>query len=170
MTPAPPLATATGAALAGHRAQADAIRAAAERAREDLLTRTRAEAEQIIAARRASAARLADIEERERLVGARADARAIVLGAQRAVLMQATAAAHAAGSALRGDPRYRALMRRCRDDAQARLAGAGTVTIAEAPGGGIIARAGSREIDYSLPAQVDRCLRAMGTELTGLWR
>jgi vacuolar-type H+-ATPase subunit E/Vma4 len=164
------LATVQDAARHSASAQADSIgRAARERAQQ-IIDEARAEAAALLARRQAAAERLADLEERQRLADARAEARATVLRAQRSVLSDATSAANAAARGLVDDPRYEWLVERLAADARERLAPRGPAQIAILPEGGLLARAGSCEIDYSLQAQVNRCLQAMASELEGLWR
>ncbi len=158
------------AALADARAEADAIRRTTEERTAELLAEARAEASALIERRRAAAERLAEREGRQRLADARAESRAIVLRAQRRVLAGATAAAHAAARKLVSDPGYERLIGRLSAEARERLASIGAAEIIAAPGGGVVARAGSCEIDYSLDAQVERCLAAMPGELERLWR
>jgi vacuolar-type H+-ATPase subunit E/Vma4 len=164
------LATVEDAALATASADAEAIRRAAQERAEAIIDQARAKAAALIAARRAAAERLADLEARERLAEARGEARATVLRAQRSVLLGAKSAAHAASRRLVDDSRYDRLLERLAVDARERLAAAGPVQIVRLPEGGQVARAGSREIDYSLGAQVDRCLDAMASELERLWQ
>ena len=150
--------------------EADAIhRIAAERA-EKIVAQAHAEAASAIARRCAAAERLAESEERERLAEAQSRARATVLRAQRSVLSEAHEAAHAAIRDLVGDPRLTRLLDRLVADARKRLTPAGPVQISAAPDGGFVARAGSREIDYSLAAQTNRVLEMMAGELEQLWR
>ena len=164
------LAVVQDATLGGAGAEADAIRRAARERADRLLAETRDEATAVIARRRAAAEQLATAEERERLGRARAAARATVLEAQRAILVEASVAARAAVRGVVGDPRYEPLIERLSVAARERLAGTETVEVVPAVGGGVIVRAGSRELDYSLDAQTDRCLQAIGDELEGLWR
>ena len=111
-----------------------------------------------------------DLERQISLASARSEARAIVLRAQQTVVADATTAAHTAAQRLVSAPRYALLVDRLATEARERLAGGGPVEIRSAPGGGIVARAGSREIDYSLDAQVDRCLAALAGEIDRLWQ
>lgn len=164
------LAAVRDGALGSAREEADAIRGAAHQQADRLLVDARAEADALIAARRAAAQRLADQEEAAQLARARSAARGTVLKAQRAILDEAAAAAHTAVRNLVRDRRCAALTDRLSADARARLAGHGSVEVIAAPGGGIVARAGSRELDYSFDALTDRCLRAMAVELERLWR
>jgi vacuolar-type H+-ATPase subunit E/Vma4 len=158
------------AALAQASAEAEALLRAARARTEGMLARARDDAAALVAERRAAAERLADLEERQRIAAARTQARTTVLSAQRSMLLEATASAHANARGLADDPRYRAQLERLAADARARLAGDGPVTLTEAPGGGFVARAGSRQLDYSLDAQLDRCLASMAGELERLWR
>ena len=164
------LAAVGEAALAAASAEAEALRAAAHASAEQLLAAARAEAAALLAQRRALAERLADAEERARLARARAEARAVVLRAQESVLVEATDAAHQAARRLREDPRYEVVERRLADEAHERLSLWGRVRVDPCPEGGFVARAGSRQIDDSLAAQVDRCLEAMPGEMEALWR
>lgn len=164
------LATVGDAALTAAIADAEALRRAAQARAEDLLGSARAEATGLVSQRRALAERLADAEEGDQLARARAEARETVLRAQELVLTEAIEAAHAAARRLSRDPRYEHLEARLVADARERLSSAGRVEIVPVAGGGFMARAGSRQIDESLDAQVDRCLAAMAGEMAVLWR
>jgi len=155
-----------------HRAseRADAIRRTGNLGAEQILAQAQADAAALIARRCAAAERLAQLDERDRLAEARAQARGTVLRAQRSVLIEARAAAHRTVRDMVGDPRLERQLERLAADARGRLATAGPVQIVAAPDGGFVARAGSREIDYSLRAQVDRIVDAMAGELERLWR
>lgn len=150
--------------------RADAVRRAGDRGAERIVAQAEAEAAALIAARCAAAERIAQLEQRERMAEARAGARGAVLRAQRAVLIDARAAAHRAVGDLVGDPRLERLLVRLTADARERLAAPGPVQIIATIDGGFVARAGTREIDYSLRAQVDRIVDAMAGELEWLWR
>lgn len=157
-------------ALGTASAEADGIRSAVRERAERIIAEARAEAAVLSAKRHTAAERLADLEQGERLAEARAEARASVLRAQRSVLIDARRAAQAAVRRLVDDSRYEPLLERLEAEARGRLAPVGPVEISVLPEGGLVARAGSREIDYSLAAQLDRCLQAMASELDGLWR
>ena len=77
---------------------------------------------------------------------------------------------HVAARGLAADVRLERVFERLVADARERLAIFGPVQIVANPNGGFVARAGSREIDYSLPSQVDRTIDEMASELEGLWR
>lgn len=157
------------ATIADAEQRAREIRGAAQARAQQLLAAAGAEADALIGEQRARAERRAQLEERRRLAQARADAHALVLHAQRSVLAEARDAAHAAAHALREDPRYVQLSERLAAHARARLASAGPVQVAATPDGGLIARAGSLQIDHSLHAQVERCLHSLASELQRLW-
>jgi vacuolar-type H+-ATPase subunit E/Vma4 len=165
------LVTVEDAALKRAAAQADQVRRDAHERAERILREARGQAAALIEQRRTAAERLAELERQELLADARAQARSAVLKAQRSVLTQATAAAHAAAGQLIADPRYEALLGQLRADTRERLSPGGLpVELADAPTGGFVARSGTREIDCSLAAQLDRCLREMASELERLWR
>jgi ATP synthase (E/31 kDa) subunit len=137
---------------------AEAIRRdAAERA-EHVVEQARSEGAELVARRCAAAERLAELGERDQVAEARARSRETVLRAQQSMLDEARAAVHAAVRNLVGDPRLDHLFERLARDARKRLAACGPVAIEPVVGGGFVARAGSREIDCSLPVLVDRVL------------
>ncbi len=158
------------AVLADASAQADALRAAARERAERILAGARAEASALLGERRDAVTRLADLHERERLAEARAQAAATVLAARRRVLTEARSAVVTAARRLTADPRYEPLLERLAADARRRLRDGEPVRIVPVADGGFIAHAGSRQIDCSLDAQVDRCLEAMAGELERVWR
>lgn len=168
--PAPQtLQTLERATLASASGEGQQISEAAEEHSRRILAEARAEARELLAARRAAAERQADMEERRRLAQARTQAREVVLRARRSVLAQATEAARAAVRGLADDPRYVRLLERLASEARERLARAGPVQITTPTEGGLIARAGSLQIDYSLSAQVERALEALADEIERLW-
>ncbi len=158
------------AALDAASAEAEGLRRAAQAAAEQLLATARADAAATVARWRALAERLADAQERELLARARAESRGTVLRAQESVLTEATEAAHRAARRLWADPRYELLETRLAAEARERLSAGSPVQVVPSPGGGFVAHAGSRQIDDSLDAQVDRCLGSMAGEIEALWR
>jgi vacuolar-type H+-ATPase subunit E/Vma4 len=68
---------------------------------------------------------------------------------------------------LRADPRYPSLLSRLVDQSRALLGP--EATVAESPEGGVIAEAGSRRLDLSLPALATRTLESMTQEVGELW-
>jgi vacuolar-type H+-ATPase subunit E/Vma4 len=164
------LAAVEDSALTAAHAEANGIRSAARDQAEQLIDEAQAEAAALLARWRATAEQLADVEERRRLAEARTQARANVLAAQRSVRTEAIAAAHAAAQGLAGNPRYQRLLDRLSQDARSRLSGDGPVEVAASPGGGFVARAGTRQIDYSVHTQVERCIQGMAHDLERLWQ
>ena len=150
--------------------EAEAIRRAGDGRAEQIIAHARVEAAALIERRTTAAQRLAELEERDRLAEMRTRARGTVLRAQQSALSGARASAHAVVRELVDDPRVNRLLERLAADARERLASAGPVELIEIPDGGFVARAGTREIDCSLRAQVDRFLDAMAGELERLWQ
>jgi hypothetical protein len=150
--------------------EAGAIRRAGDDHVEQIIEQAREEAAALIEQRCGAAERLAALEARDRLAEVRARARGTVLREQQSVLTEARASAHATVRGMVGDPRLNRLLERLAADARERLVSAGPVELIEAPDGGFVARSGTREIDCSLRAQVDRVLDAMAAELERLWR
>ena len=163
------LETVRGARIAGAGAQADAIRLAGAERAEEIAAAARVEARALVAERRAIAERMAALEDRARLANARAEARAIVLDAQRSVVEEARAGAHAASRRMIRDRRYPHLVDRLAAEARDRLSPGRPVSILADPDGGFVARAGSRQIDYSFDAQIGRVLEVLAGRLEGLW-
>ena len=103
------------------------------------------------------------------LARARRGAREVVLRARRDAYDRARVAARDAASALRGAPGYGTLIDALTDLARGQL-GDGAIVSLDDHVGGVIARAGSRTVDYRLPAVADRCFAAAAPRLEGLWR
>lgn len=132
--------------------------AQAQRDAEELIARTRDEG---LAAGRTQAAHDAGRE--------RALARWEVLAAQRAVYDDTCRRARTEVMAVRDEPGYPELLERLTAAARREL-GDGAELAIDPPGlGGIRARAGSRRVDYTLPALADRCVRDLGPALAQLW-
>lgn len=157
------------ATLASASGEGEQISAAAEERARRILAEARAEAQELLAERRAAAERQADIAERRRLAQAHTQAREVVLRARRSLLREATVAAHSAARRVVDDPRYARLLQRQAAEARERFTDAGPVQITSPAEGGLIARAGSLQIDYSLNAQVERALEALAGEIERLW-
>jgi ATP synthase E subunit len=155
--------------------------AAAEARRLEEEARERAAATVAAAEERASAATVRRLAEAHALAQARAQraaaaarrrARAGVLAAQRAVFDDLVRRAREDLVARAGGVEFAALLDRLADDARARLGGPGppgapgaaTVDVAPAPDGGLVGRAGSRWVDYSLAAQLERAVDAVVAE------
>lgn len=125
---------------------------------EDLIARAREEG---LGAGRAQAARDAG--------GEMALARWEVLAAQRAAYDEVCRRARAQVLAVRDEPGYPQLLERLAVAARRDL-GDGAELEIDPPGvGGVRATAGSRRVDHTLPALVDRCVRDLGPALAQLW-
>lgn len=140
------------AAAADRRADAEVAEAEADAHR--LLAHASAEAEEVLARARAEGARTG--AEQAALVTARArrDAHRAVLAAREASRRELVDGVVEAVCALRADPRYPALRDRLTAECHARLGPAAHVREAEA--GGVVAVAGSRHLDLSLPVLAAR--------------
>lgn len=146
-----------GALLDAARREADGLRAEARAEAEALLRQATAEREEASAAARARS-----------LLAARREARATVLRARRDAYEELHAAVLAAAADLRAGPDYPRLRERLAATARERLGPGAELT--EPAGGGVVARAGERLVDCSLPAMAERCLAGLGPDLEELWR
>lgn len=139
-------------------AEAHELIAQAQRDAEELIARAREEG---FAAGRTQAAHDAAHE--------RALARWEVLAAQRAVYDDTCRRARTEVMAVRDEPGYPDLLERLAAAARREL-GDDAELVIDPPGlGGVRARAGSRRVDYTLPALADRCVRDLGPALAQLW-
>ena len=140
-----------------------------------MLSEAQADAERSVAEARSRAraildeARAGGVADGELAVGAdlrraRADARRQVLGGRAAALEELRATTEAELASASPDER---LCHRLEVVARQQLGD--DAEIAQ-EGGGIVARAGRRRVDYRLPALADRCIRRLGPELERLWR
>jgi vacuolar-type H+-ATPase subunit E/Vma4 len=137
-------------------ARAAATRAAAEQAGEELVRAAREEGD--------AAAALEGAHDGAR---ARRTARALVLAAQREVYDELRNSARARAQELRASPDYKALLERYASAARAQLGADATVALD--PAGGLRATAGTRSVDYTLDAVVDRAVDAIGERTAALW-
>lgn len=113
----------------------------------------------------AGAREAADADARRVLAGARASAHELLLSVRREVYATVTRDVARQAASRRED--YLALTALLVEDARRRLGA--NVEIADAPGGGIIARAPGRQLDYSLSTRVRRCLARLDDEVAALW-
>jgi vacuolar-type H+-ATPase subunit E/Vma4 len=130
----------------------------ARREADELVARARAEGE---VEGRLQAARVQAVQ--------RFTAHMQVLGAQRASYDALLARARADALALRGDPAYPELLDRLAAAARRDLGPDAEVTIDPAALGGVLARAGSRAVDYTLVALAERCVQDLGARVGALW-
>jgi vacuolar-type H+-ATPase subunit E/Vma4 len=159
----------------------EALLEAARTKAEESERRDSESAEARLAAAREEAERLV---EEGRLVGERAAAREAArtraaavrlareagLRAERALLDELRSRAREGALALRADPRYGLLLSRLAETARSQLGPEAELERDPAAVGGLIARAGARSVDYTLPALVDRAIETLGDRLQELWR
>ncbi|MGM0385691.1 MAG: hypothetical protein ACQERF_06900 [Actinomycetota bacterium] len=148
-------ATASGI-LAEEREKAGALVAEAEE-----------EAESIRAAAAAAGEETARSEVALRSARVRRQAHETVLAAQSDLRLEVRRRVREKAVALVEDQRYPALLERLR--AQARAALGTGVVITESPEGGLVAEAGSRRLDLTLPTLANAAFEAAGDEITRLW-
>lgn len=131
---------------------------AAQREGDTLIARARAEGE---AAGRADAARA--------LAGERFAAHLKLLAAQRASYEALLAQARDAALALRDEPDYPDLLQGLAAAARHDLGPGAELTIDPPGRGGVLARAGSREVDYTLVTLAEHCVERLGAKAAALW-
>lgn len=148
-------------------AEADRVRASARAEAGELLRRARLSAERAVRdGSRRGEAEAAPIAAATRSRG-RAQARAIVLGAQREAYEELCRRVSAEADGLRGDPGYGLLLDQLTALA-ARAAGPGA-TVTAAPAGGVLARSGQVVVDLSLPRLAGAAVAALGDRVRELW-
>ncbi|RLE20890.1 MAG: hypothetical protein DRJ50_10035 [Actinobacteria bacterium] len=157
------------ALLADANAEAEQIVRDATRAADRLVNQTEhdAEAEVTEVERRGELSARARAD--QQVARARDEAHSIVLHTQEILHQQLADAARAAVLNLRNDPRYPALLDHFADVARNQLGDAAIIERDPEPDGGIIAVAGTRRVDYTLPALADRALDALADETAALW-
>jgi vacuolar-type H+-ATPase subunit E/Vma4 len=151
------------------RAEADRILADARRRAADVV----ADAEQEVAAEVGEVARrhaIAAAAHADQVCArARAEANAVMLGAQEDIRRDVLEAVRRAALDLRDDPRYPALLDHLEAVARAQL-GANAVVERDPPtGGGVVASAGTRRVEYTLTALAERALQQHADEMAALW-
>ena len=90
-----------------------------------------------------------------------------VLARQNALRLELRRQVRESAAALRTDPRYPPLLTRLTEQSHALLGP--DATVAESPDGGVVAEAGSRRLDLSLPTLATRTLESMTQEVRQLW-
>ncbi len=151
------------------RAEADRVRAEARRHADDATADAEREVAAEVAAvaqRHAIAAAAHADQVRAR---ARAEAHAEMLGAQRDVRRDLLEAVRLAALRLRDDDRYPALLDHFEAVARAQLGADARVERDPSTGGGVVASAGTRRVDYTLTALAERALEQHGDEVAALW-
>ena len=151
-------------------AQAEADRIIAQASREAALTAEEAkrEATELIGRAEDRGAAAAKARADQTLANARGDVHGEILRAQEAVRQRLHHAVRAAAFELRSDRRYRALLKEFERLARNQL-GPNVQIEQDGPSGGIMAIAGSRQVDYTLPAVAERVLDGVCDKVTLLW-
>ncbi len=132
--------------------------------------RARREAAALLLRARREGERAGELETAALRAEARGHARRLVLEARREVYEELCRRAQAAALELRESEAYGALLERLEAAARAQLGPEAEVEIDVPELGGVRARAGTRRVDYTLPALTERCITALGGELERLWR
>ncbi|GAB7035462.1 V-type ATP synthase subunit E family protein [Streptomyces sp. NPDC021749] len=153
--------------LRAAHADAQALRAEADREAADVLEAARAEERSILDEARRQGEAEGEAAGRAVLVQARRTARAGDLGARRAAYEQLRRLATARVRALRDTDGYRSLLHRLVLRARGLLGPDAEVT--EHPDGGVVARAAGRYVDCTLDALAARALDRLGSEVEKLW-
>lgn len=162
-TLAPVEAALRGQAEADARATLDE----AQRLADEVRATARAQAEEILAASRAEGEEQARAAVAARLVRRRREARDLVLAAQRDLYDKLRHASRDAARSLRDDPGYSEMLRRLTQRAMAAMGP--DASVQESPDGGVVAVAGSRRLDLSLPVLAEREVDRLGAEVERLW-
>jgi vacuolar-type H+-ATPase subunit E/Vma4 len=151
-------------------ARADADRIIGEATREAALTVDEAEQEAAVSIERAVRHGTASAQARsdQRLAQARAEVHGEILRAQDQVRRRLHHAVHTAALDLRSDPRYPDLLNELERLARNQL-GPNAQIKRDVRTGGIVAIAGSRRVDYTLPALAERALDVQADKVTLLW-
>jgi vacuolar-type H+-ATPase subunit E/Vma4 len=155
------------ALLATARRDAAAVRQKATRQQAELLTDARHVADTLLATARAEGAAEATASVATRTAQSRREARRALLAAQRELYDELRRRCRAAATGLVESPDYEGIRRQLVEQAQARLGPDATVT--DSPGSGVVASAGTKRLDLSLPALADRALECSSAEVTRLW-
>jgi vacuolar-type H+-ATPase subunit E/Vma4 len=162
------LASAREALLDDARRHAEEIVAQAEADARERLEAARRDADELIARAHAEG----EAEGREQAARAQAGERFAahmqVLAARRASYDALRERARYAALGLREDPSYSHLLARLEAAARRDLGADAELTL-DPSRGGVIARAGSREVDYTLAALAERCVEELGAKVAALW-
>lgn len=153
--------------LATAAATAAEIRADAHEQAQALLDAATREADRIRADAVASGEAVARSEAALRTARVRREAGEVVLARRNALRLELQRQVRESALALRTDARYPELLARLREHGRALLGADATIT--EDPDGGVIAEAGSRRLDLSLPTLASDTLESMISEVSALW-
>ena len=151
------------------RADTEASRLAedARRESESILSTARAEAEEIRKTAERQGAEAAHTEAAGRSARIRRQARRTVLAQQESLRTELIRHVQQQAQELRSDPRYPRMLRILTERADSILGPMASVT--ESYKGGVTAAAGSRHLDFSLPALAEQALENHAGEVHRLW-
>lgn len=155
---------------AGAEADAGRGRAEVEDACARRLLEAETQAQALMARGRRDGEEAAAHERLRRRAAATRRARELRLEAQRTLVDELRSRACEAALQLKTDPRYPELLDRLSQIATAQLGAGAKLEIDPPEFGGVVARAGARSVDYTLPALVDRAIGELDGKLDTLWR
>lgn len=161
------LAPVRGALLAAARQEAADIRRDAGEQALALVDAARRDADRIRCAAAQEGAATARSQAVLRSARARRQAHETVLTRRSILRLALQQRVRESAVELRADPRYPRLMAQLIEQSHALLGP--EATVAESPEGGVIAEAGSRRLDLSLPVLATRTLESMTPEVCALW-
>jgi hypothetical protein len=164
------LAAAREALLDDARRLAQQIIADAEAEAAERLADARAQADGVLARARATGQAEGRAQAAREQAGQRFAAHMQVLAARRASYDMLAARARAAALALREDPGYPDLLDRLGAAARDDLGPDAELTVDPPELGGVLARCGTRAVDYTLVALAERCVHDLGERVAEIWR
>jgi vacuolar-type H+-ATPase subunit E/Vma4 len=150
-------------------AEAERLRSEAEAAAEAELAAARRTADALLEQARADGTAQADREIALARAHEQRRARTVVLAARREAYRALCEQAGVTALELSADPRYMALLDRLEELARQQLGDDARIERDPAGIGGVVAEGHGRRVDYSLPALVERSVRALGAEVEQLW-
>jgi vacuolar-type H+-ATPase subunit E/Vma4 len=161
------LAPVRGSLLTAARQQAADIRRSAGEQALALMEAARHEADRICSAAAEEGAATARSQAALRSARVRREAHEMVLTRRNALRLALRRQIRESTMELRSDLRYPRLLARMIEQSHALLGP--DATVAESPEGGVVAEAGSRRLDLSLPVLATRTLESMTPEVCALW-
>ncbi|MGZ4173518.1 MAG: V-type ATP synthase subunit E family protein [Solirubrobacteraceae bacterium] len=163
------LEAASEALLADAREEAQRLIAQAEDDALSMLQQARRSADELLAVARARGEAEGRREAVRRQAREGALARLAILAARREVYEELRRRARTAVLSLRDEPGYRGLLEQLASAARRDLGAEALLEIDPDDAGGVRARAGSRAVDYTLPALAEGCLEGLGPVVRRLW-
>jgi vacuolar-type H+-ATPase subunit E/Vma4 len=157
------------AALAAAQAEAEQEVREAQREAGGRVAEAQEEARRLLDAARNRGRAAAEREAAETRSRIEAQARSRVMEARRAAYDRLCDEARRAALGLREDQVYPALLERLAETARDLLGPDAEIRYDPPTRGGVIARAGTRSVDLTLPALGARCLAGLGRDVARLW-